>query len=94
MDERGDCRRLWRDRRLGSALAALVRQRRRRGAPLDHRAGSLAGPDPRLLLFLTIGLVNWGAAAPQLRRMILGDDYPADRYREAIAAATRALARG
>jgi len=65
-----------------------------RTAKYAKRAAALTGDDPRLLLFLTIGLVNWAAAAPQLRRMILGDDYPADRYREAVAAATRALAGG
>jgi AcrR family transcriptional regulator len=54
----------------------------------------LPAEDARLLLFLTIGLVNWGAAVPQLRRMILGDGYPADRYRQAVAGAVRALAEG
>ncbi|GAB3871367.1 TetR family transcriptional regulator [Kibdelosporangium lantanae] len=47
--------------------------------------------DPRLLLFLTLGLVNWGATVPQLRRMILGDDYPPERLRDAVVAAVQAL---
>jgi AcrR family transcriptional regulator len=57
-------------------------------------ANGVAVDDARVLLFLTIGLVNWGAAVPQLRGMILGDGYPADRYRQAIGGAARALAAG
>jgi AcrR family transcriptional regulator len=50
--------------------------------------------DARVLLFLTIGLVNWGAAVPQLNKMIIGDGHSAGWYRETIARAVRALAQG
>jgi hypothetical protein len=50
--------------------------------------------DPKALIFFTLGLVNWGAAAPQLRRMILGEDYSNDRLRHAVADAVRALTKG
>lgn len=53
-----------------------------------------SGSDPRALLFFTLGLVNWGAAAPQLRRMIFGEDCSPERLREAVAEAVRALSSG
>ncbi|MER0247306.1 TetR family transcriptional regulator [Streptomyces sp. HSW2009] len=47
--------------------------------------------DPRTRLFLTLGLVGWTLAMPQLRRMILGPDHSLDELRPAIARAVRAL---
>jgi AcrR family transcriptional regulator len=67
-----------------------------RRAKYAGRAAAIAagkpGTDPRLLLFFSMGLVNWPNAAPQLRRMILGDDYSPDDLREAIVAAASAIA--
>jgi AcrR family transcriptional regulator len=48
--------------------------------------------DARVLVFFTMGLVNWIAAVPQLRRMILGDEYDRDRLRRVVSAAVGALA--
>ncbi|MFI2739559.1 TetR family transcriptional regulator [Streptomyces sp. NPDC018711] len=42
-------------------------------------------------LFLTLGLVGWSLAMPQLRRMILGPDHTLDQLRSAITAAVRTL---
>ncbi|MEV8527164.1 TetR family transcriptional regulator [Streptomyces sp. NPDC052000] len=42
-------------------------------------------------LFLTLGLVGWSLAMPQLRRMILGPDHTLEQLRPAIAEAVRAL---
>lgn len=50
------------------------------------------GNDPPALLFFTLGLVGWSLAMPQLRRMILGTDYPLDRLRNAVSTAVRTLA--
>ncbi|WP_214408703.1 TetR family transcriptional regulator [Sphaerisporangium fuscum] len=50
-----------------------------------------SGADPRAVLFFTMGLVHWGSAVPQLRRMILGDDYSPARLRDTVAAAVRSL---
>jgi AcrR family transcriptional regulator len=47
--------------------------------------------DPRARLFLTLGLVGWSLAMPQLRRMILGPDHDLDQLRPAIAQAVRSL---
>lgn len=52
----------------------------------DHR------PDPRVLLFFAMGLVHWPQAVPQLRRMVLGDDYTAEDLENATVAAVSALA--
>jgi AcrR family transcriptional regulator len=66
----------------------------------SRRAEAIAGTnqvsvdEARVLLFLTIGLVNWGAAVPQLNKMIIGDGHSAGWYRETIARAVRALAQG
>ena len=49
--------------------------------------------DPRALLFFTLALVNWGFAAPQLRRMVLGADFPPERLREAVVDAVHVLAK-
>ncbi|TCO58521.1 TetR family transcriptional regulator [Actinocrispum wychmicini] len=53
--------------------------------------GETGGIDPRVLMFFTLGLVNWGSAVPQLRRMILGDDHAANSLQDAVAAAVRVL---
>ncbi|MEV7189254.1 TetR family transcriptional regulator [Kitasatospora sp. NPDC093102] len=50
--------------------------------------------DPRVRLFLTLGLVGWSLAMPQLRRMILGPDHTLDGLRTDIAHAVRALSAG
>ncbi|WP_405485274.1 TetR/AcrR family transcriptional regulator [Nocardia sp. NBC_00511] len=47
--------------------------------------------DPRALLFFTLGLVGWSLAMPQLRRMVLGPDYPLDRLRDSVSSAVRTL---
>lgn len=47
--------------------------------------------DPRTLVFLILAMVDWSLALPQLRRMLFGPDYPADRLRPAIAEAARVL---
>lgn len=54
-------------------------------------SGSFAG-DPRALVFFTLGLVSWTFAVPQLRRMILGPNYPPERLNTALADAVHALA--
>jgi AcrR family transcriptional regulator len=51
-------------------------------------------PDAAMIYFFTLGLVNWGRAMPQLRRMVLGADFPQDRLIEATVAAVRKLAAG
>jgi AcrR family transcriptional regulator len=56
-------------------------------------AGGVDEETAGLLVFVTLGLVNWGFAAPQLRRMILGDGYPADRLRRLVADAIQTLAK-
>ena len=48
-------------------------------------------PDAAMLYFLTLGLVNWGRAMPQLRRMILGADFPPEQLIEAVAEAVTTL---
>jgi AcrR family transcriptional regulator len=53
-----------------------------------------AVPDAAMIYFFTLGLVNWGKAMPQLRRMVLGADFPQDRLIEATVAAVRTLATG
>ncbi|MFJ9445358.1 TetR family transcriptional regulator [Kitasatospora sp. NPDC101235] len=50
--------------------------------------------DARARLFLTLGLVGWSLAMPQLRRMILGPDHTLDGLRTDIAHAVRALSAG
>ncbi|MGW3074319.1 TetR family transcriptional regulator [Kitasatospora sp. NPDC001132] len=50
--------------------------------------------DPRARLFLTLGMVGWSLAMPQLRRMILGPDHTLDGLRTDIAHAVRALPAG
>ncbi|WP_068007827.1 TetR family transcriptional regulator [Nocardia pseudobrasiliensis] len=57
-------------------------------------SGDTGLADPKLLQFFILGLVNWGAAAPQLRRMVLGEDYTHERLRDAVADAVRALSKG
>ncbi|MGA5820210.1 TetR family transcriptional regulator [Kitasatospora sp. NPDC094028] len=47
--------------------------------------------DARARLFLTLGLVGWSLAMPQVRRMILGPDEDLDRLRTDISRAVRAL---
>jgi len=59
---------------------------------VDATARSGRFTDPRAALFLSLGLVSWTTAVPQLRRMILGPDYPPERLRAAVAAAVEALA--
>jgi AcrR family transcriptional regulator len=51
-------------------------------------------PDPRALVFFTLGLVNWASAAPQLRRMLLGEDFSPEQMRTAVADAVRILSSG
>ncbi|MGW1743558.1 TetR family transcriptional regulator [Nocardia sp. NPDC001965] len=48
--------------------------------------------DPQALLFFTLGLVGWSLAMPQLRRMILGTEYPLDQLRATVSSAVHALA--
>jgi AcrR family transcriptional regulator len=48
-------------------------------------------PDAAMVYFFTLGLVNWGRAMPQLRRMVLGQDYPQDQLIDATVAAVRKL---
>ncbi len=48
-------------------------------------------PDAAMVYFFTLGLVNWGRAMPQLRRMVLGADFPQDQLIEATVAAVRNL---
>jgi AcrR family transcriptional regulator len=50
--------------------------------------------DPRTRLFLTLGLVGWSLAMPQVRRMILGTDHSLDQLRSDIARAVQALPTG
>jgi AcrR family transcriptional regulator len=63
------------------------------------RAGAVAAagvPDEtaRERLFFTFALVNWGFVAPQMRTMILGEDYDSGQLRAAATAAVAALAAG
>ncbi|QIS21822.1 TetR/AcrR family transcriptional regulator [Nocardia terpenica] len=78
------------DRPVPAEESRAAKYRKRADAIADAQTGPT---DSRLLLFFILGLVNWGAAAPQLRRMVLGDDFPRDRFRDAIADAVRALAK-
>jgi hypothetical protein len=48
--------------------------------------------DPSVLMLFVIGLVNWGRAVPQVRRM-LGADLPPEQARKQIATAVARLAR-
>jgi len=48
-------------------------------------------PDAAMIYFFTLGLVNWGRAMPQLRRMVLGADFPQDKLIEATVAAVKTL---
>lgn len=48
--------------------------------------------EARNRLFLTLGLVGWSLAMPQLRRLILGPDHTLEELQPAIAEAVRALA--
>ncbi|MFH8387292.1 TetR family transcriptional regulator [Kitasatospora sp. NPDC018058] len=50
--------------------------------------------DPQTRLFLTLGLVGWSLAMPQVRRMILGTDHSLDQLRSDIAQAVQALPTG
>ncbi|WP_116199609.1 TetR family transcriptional regulator [Amycolatopsis circi] len=50
------------------------------------------GDDPKALLFFTMGLVGWSLSMPQLRRMVLGEDYSLDRLGAQVSAAVRAMA--
>jgi AcrR family transcriptional regulator len=43
------------------------------------------------LVFGTLGLVNWGFLAPQMRRMVLGDGAGVDGLRELVLGMVRAL---
>jgi AcrR family transcriptional regulator len=80
----------FRDRRVPAEAARTGKYQAR----VDAVAGAgVSATDPRLLVFFTLGLVNWGSAVPQLRRMILGDDYPPDRLRDAVADAVRAISK-
>jgi AcrR family transcriptional regulator len=45
-----------------------------------------------MLVFLTLGMVNWGFVVPQLRRMVLGADYSTQRLHRMVGNAVRALA--
>lgn len=45
-----------------------------------------------MLLFFTLGIVNWGFVVPQLRRMVLGTDTSAEALHRMVGAAVRALA--
>ncbi len=45
-----------------------------------------------MLVFLTLGLVNWGFVVPQLRRMVLGEDHSTERLHRMVGDAVRALA--
>ncbi len=78
----------FRDRQVPAETARTCKYRAR----VDAVAGAnVSATDPRLLIFFTLGLVNWGFAVPQLRRMILGDDYSPGRLRDAVADAVRAI---
>ena len=48
--------------------------------------------DAAMLVFVTLGLVNWGFVAPQLRRMVLGDDVSNERLHRMVVDAVRAIA--
>jgi AcrR family transcriptional regulator len=48
-------------------------------------------PNAAMIYFFTLGLVNWGKAMPQLRRMVLGADFPQDQLIDATVAAVRKL---
>ena len=48
-------------------------------------------PNAAMVYFFTLGLVNWGKAMPQLRRMVLGADLPQEELIEATVAAVRTL---
>ncbi|GAA1034860.1 MULTISPECIES: TetR family transcriptional regulator [Amycolatopsis] len=50
------------------------------------------GEDPKALLFFTMGLVGWSLSMPQLRRMVLGEDYSLDQLGARVSAAVRAMA--
>lgn len=67
--------------------------RKKTAAVVDaHEAGTVTRRiDPAVLLLFVYGVVNWGLAVPQVRRM-LGADLPPERLREQIARAVHRLA--
>ncbi|MEU3571799.1 TetR family transcriptional regulator [Kitasatospora sp. NPDC036755] len=73
------------------ARTGHYRDKLRAARPAD---GADEADEARARLFLTLGLVGWSLAMPQLRRMILGPDHTLDRLRAEIADAVRALPAG
>ncbi|MFE4357919.1 TetR family transcriptional regulator [Kitasatospora xanthocidica] len=67
-----------------------IRAARPAGSGDDGDSGG-DGDEARARLFLTLGMVGWSLAMPQLRRMILGPDHTLDGLRAEIADAVRAL---
>jgi AcrR family transcriptional regulator len=83
---------LWEALELGDNPVPGETERTRHYEDKLHAAGT--GDDARTRLFLTLAMVGWTLAMPQLRRMILGPDTPLDTLRPAIADAARALTTG
>ncbi|MEV5570322.1 TetR family transcriptional regulator [Spirillospora sp. NPDC052269] len=84
---------MWEALELGDDQPVPGEEARTRHYQDKVRAARTAGDedDPRTRLFLTLGLVGWTLAMPQLRRMILGPDHTLDQLREDIAQTVRAL---
>lgn len=81
---------LWEALELGDAAVPAEQTRTQHYQDKVHNAVG-DHDDARTHLFLTLGLVGWSLAMPQLRRMILGPDHTLDDLRPAIAQAARAL---
>ncbi|MFI2606572.1 TetR family transcriptional regulator [Kitasatospora sp. NPDC018619] len=87
---------LWEALELGDQPVPGEEARTRHYQDKIRAAGSADGDgdDARARLFLTLGMVGWSLAMPQLRRMVLGPDHTLDGLRAEIAAAVRALPAG
>ncbi|MFD7500763.1 TetR family transcriptional regulator [Streptomyces sp. NPDC059850] len=58
---------------------------------VDAAASDGRGDDARARVFFTLALTGWSIAMPQLRRMLLGADYPLDDLRADVSRAVAAL---
>jgi AcrR family transcriptional regulator len=83
---------LWEALELGDAEVPAEAARTRHYQDKVDAARDAGGTgDPSALVLFTLAVASYGCAVPQLRRMILGKDYPPERLRDSIAEAVRAL---
>ncbi|MFF2953094.1 TetR family transcriptional regulator [Kitasatospora sp. NPDC057965] len=85
---------MWEALQLGEESVPGEERRTRHYDDKVRAAAAATGRDEeqaRTLLFLTMGLVGWSLAMPQVRRMVLGEDASPERLRGAVADAVRRL---